>query len=97
MATVRELRSSLMQVPEAEADSEVKVWLPGSRITLSAALMRVQGQWLIEGNVDAGSALGTDPSRVHHPNLAQPDPWRRPDHSYQPGALGICQRCGGGH
>lgn len=61
---VNELLEQLAKMP---GDLEVKVWLPGSTISLSSAFvqtasklptMRSEGKVvLIEGNIDAGSAL----------------------------------------
>lgn len=53
--TVKELRDLLADKP---ADFEVKCWLPGSRIVLSAViLMTTEKVVLIEGNVAPSSAL----------------------------------------
>jgi hypothetical protein len=56
MATIRELRTALMAVPEAEADRELRVWMPGSRIKITARPFKVRGQWMIEGNVEPDAA-----------------------------------------
>jgi hypothetical protein len=60
--TIRELKRILnaITLPESQ-DLEVKVWLPGSTISLSAmgasGMMRRGRVLLIEGNIDDGSAL----------------------------------------
>lgn len=53
--TVKELIGQLQKLPQ---DKPVKVWLPGSTISLSSAFdSDRKGLVLIEGNVDEGSAL----------------------------------------
>jgi hypothetical protein len=52
--TVRELIAALTQQP---LDSEVKCWLPGSRIKLAAVFRRANGEVMIEGNVEPGSMI----------------------------------------
>lgn len=55
MATVRELLKALRDMP---GDEEVKVWLPGSTISLEPTAFQHKGKPVyIEGNVDVGSAL----------------------------------------
>jgi hypothetical protein len=89
MATIRELRTALMAVPEGEADSELLLWMPGARIRVTARPFKVQGQWMVEGNVepDAGppAAIPRTGERL-----------RTYDHAYQAGAFGVCRRCGEG-
>jgi len=54
--TVAQLIERLQGMPQ---DKPVKVWLPGSTISLSAVFdMDRKGIVAIEGNVDEGSALG---------------------------------------
>lgn len=60
--TLNELKTLLDSEPPENGGREVKVWLPGSRISLGtpAGTMIRQGDVLmIEGNVDAGSALSS--------------------------------------
>lgn len=53
--TVAELILCLQQMPQGDV---VRVWLPGSRISLGAVFKHEgQGETLIEGNVVPGSAL----------------------------------------
>lgn len=40
-------------------DAEVKIWLPGSCIYLTCVMGEQKGVVLIEGNLEAGSALDT--------------------------------------
>lgn len=57
--TLREMKDMLAKVPEAQLDDELKVWLPGSTISLVARqhlIYRNEG-WCVEGNIDEGSAL----------------------------------------
>jgi len=58
MTKVKDLIEQLQRMPP---DYEVKVWLPGSTITLGPGLMplmpRHPNTVLIEGNLDPGSAL----------------------------------------
>lgn len=56
--TVGALRASLAHLGPNHDDRLVEVWLPGSRIALSATLLPGRaGPLLIEGNVVPGSAL----------------------------------------
>lgn len=59
--TLGELRAIVGRFEQAHDGTEVKVWLPGSRISLNEmgnlGLMPKDGVLLIEGNVDEGSAL----------------------------------------
>jgi hypothetical protein len=56
--TLKELRQLLATEPLENDNLEIKVWLPGSTISLRGATMIHRGKTLmIEGNVDPGSAL----------------------------------------
>lgn len=58
--TVRQLRNMLNAVPKTADDLEIKVWLPGSTISLNGnggKFIVGPGTLLIEGNIDRGSAL----------------------------------------
>jgi hypothetical protein len=55
--TVELLRQSLNQLGSAHDKSDVKVWLPGSKIALSATLILRDGCIMIEGNIEPDSAL----------------------------------------
>lgn len=55
--TLKELRALVTDAPASLDNLEVKVWLPGSRISLSGQLGRLNDVVIIEGNVDPGSAL----------------------------------------
>lgn len=59
--TLRDLREMVaaMDGDGAPETAEIKVWLPGSRITLTAGWIPRPGDnlLLIEGNLDDGSAL----------------------------------------
>ncbi len=59
---LRELRAIVDRFPPSAGydEVEIKVWLPGSTISLSAmagGFMHRGTQLLLEGNVDDGSAL----------------------------------------
>jgi hypothetical protein len=54
--TVKELREALAALPDSH---EVKVWLPGSYISLERPFLN-KDRVLIEGNLDDGSALELD-------------------------------------
>jgi hypothetical protein len=57
--TLKELREHLAKVPAGLDGLEIKVWLPGSTISLSPMSVERKGfLLLLEGNVDPGSALG---------------------------------------
>lgn len=57
-ATVKQLKAALANLPPGLDEAEVKIWLPGSHISLSPfVLVRSDKRVLIEGNVDPGSAL----------------------------------------
>lgn len=63
--TLSELRVMLAHEPASSDHLEVKVWLPGSTISLTpgpglreGSMIRRGQTLLIEGNVDEGSALG---------------------------------------
>jgi len=61
--TLRELRKLVEATPSKHDDVEVKVWLPGSTIRLNAmgkGLRLYEGNLIMEGNVDPGSALMDD-------------------------------------
>jgi len=61
--TLKQLRMLIENVPSAYDEREVKVWLPGSTISLEfngGKPLLVKDRWLIEGNVDEGSALIRD-------------------------------------
>lgn len=58
--TLKELRAMVAAQPPIFDHCEIKVWLPGSRISLNASFLsdyRDPMVMLIEGNVDHGSAL----------------------------------------
>lgn len=61
--TLRELLDvAASQQPDENLDLEIKVWLPGSHISLSGKFFRGLNRdgtaiLRIEGNLDAGSAL----------------------------------------
>lgn len=58
--TLGELRKMVAAQPPVFDHFEVKVWLPGSRITLNASFLSDPNDGavlMIEGNVDHGSAL----------------------------------------
>lgn len=57
--TLRELRKLLDTITRDDyLDREVKVWLPGSRISLVPKNLFPCGEhMLLEGNIDAGSVL----------------------------------------
>lgn len=59
---VKELRAELAKLTPKDDDREIKVWLPGSTIRLNGPAMDSQrhGCFLLEGNLDPGSALGRD-------------------------------------
>lgn len=62
-ATVRQLRDALRALPSTADDLEVRVWLPGSLITLYApnggppAMLVTSDVVRIEGNIVPGSVL----------------------------------------
>lgn len=66
--TLKELREYLARVPATFDDLEVKVWLPGSTISVDEMMAigsckNTDGKrslLLLEGNVDPGSALGSE-------------------------------------
>lgn len=65
--TLKELREYIARVPADYDDREVKVWLPGSTISVEemsiGSFRNVGGKrsmLLLEGNVDPGSALGSE-------------------------------------
>lgn len=68
---LRDLRTLVASAMEADDDMEVKVWLPGSRVSLRGmqwirGTSRVQSTsapycLMIEGNIDRGSALDDQP------------------------------------
>jgi hypothetical protein len=57
--TIGELREALAKIDSVYNDRDVKVWLPGSRISLSGWIIPSGNEhdFLIEGNVDDGSAI----------------------------------------
>jgi hypothetical protein len=59
--TLGELRKLVARLPHDKDNLEVKVWLPGSYITLSGSFLQdtrtTKRLILIEGNLDPGSAL----------------------------------------
>jgi hypothetical protein len=57
--TVQGLIDQLTELAESgiSGETEVKVWLPGSMITLGPSAFRRGGYIVVEGNVDPGSAL----------------------------------------
>lgn len=62
--TLRELRKRVNATPTAFDDVEVKVWLPGSFISLNnmsegdgIRMYRPKYVLMLEGNIDPGSAL----------------------------------------
>lgn len=57
--TVHELIELLQRVPKSHRGRRIKVWLPGSTISLTGtrAMLEDDRGVLIEGNVDPGSAL----------------------------------------
>lgn len=59
--TRRELQALLATEPKETLDLEVKIWLPGSKISLTKTptMMRNGNLLMIEGNVDPGSALSS--------------------------------------
>lgn len=59
--TVSELIAQLQKMPQ---DNEVRVWLPGTTIALSSAFSYGTHGTRIEGNIDPGSALDTEPSQA---------------------------------
>lgn len=54
---IRELKKALAELGPGADEMEIKVWLPGSRITLNGPIMAAPKYLMIEGNVDEGSAL----------------------------------------
>lgn len=60
MVTVKQLRDSLALLGAGHDNTEVQVWLPGSRISLGS-LTLAKGKVLVEGNVVPGSALDWPP------------------------------------
>jgi hypothetical protein len=56
--TLAKLREHLAKIPDQYLGYEVKVWLPGTLVSLSPMKMEpYHGNLLLEGNVDRGSAL----------------------------------------
>lgn len=57
--TIRELIAALAKTPDEELDGEIKVWLPGTTISLVSRrhLIRRRDCWAVEGNIDEGSVL----------------------------------------
>jgi hypothetical protein len=55
--TGRELLDMLTAEPPENLAYEIKVWLPGSRISLNGVLFKRGNAMLIEGNLDEGSVL----------------------------------------
>lgn len=58
MATIKQLRKALAEIPAAHDDKEVEVWLPGSYIKLNQkCFLSGRNSYIIEGNLKPGSAL----------------------------------------
>lgn len=61
--TIGQLRKMLGEIDKRHDDETLAVWLPGSRIDLTGALRKFPAigkfpsEYLIEGNLRAGSAL----------------------------------------
>lgn len=57
--TVDDLRKTVAEIPtETPGNTEIKVWLPGSLISLGVHIFKhYKGMLAIEGNIDRGSAL----------------------------------------
>lgn len=56
--TVKDLRDGLAMLGPGHDNSDIKVWLPGSTITLGNVFVSERHKAvMIEGNVDASSAL----------------------------------------
>lgn len=73
---IRQLREALSQFGPGHDEAEIKVWLPGSKITLGNTIFRDPGNngWLIEGNVAPGSALAPAPHISPRPGELYSDP-----------------------
>jgi hypothetical protein len=65
--TLQELHKMLASEPMANANLEMKVWLPGSSISLhsNGTLIRRGNVLMIEGSVDDGSVLADMPMENH--------------------------------
>lgn len=64
--TLGELRALVASEPIENDNREVKIWLPGSTISLilnGTMIARGPSVLMIEGNIDSGSALTLAPSR----------------------------------
>lgn len=59
---VQELRAALSELTPDADHLDIKVWLPGSTISLGGKFMAATkpNTLLIEGNIDPGSALDND-------------------------------------
>lgn len=62
--TVNELIAQLQSLPDDQRNMEIRVWLPGSQITIDGSAFKLlptplnpSPVILVEGNVVAGSAL----------------------------------------